>query len=68
MVLRCQMSGFPSRGLGDTLAKATRATGIAGIVHSVTKAIGFDCGCLERQQLLNATVPFFAGLPAAPPR
>jgi len=48
----------PSRGLGDTIAKVTHVTGIAGVVHKVTKALGYDCGCTRRQDILNKLVPY----------
>lgn len=38
-----------SKGLGDTIAKATKAIGI-----NQTK----DCGCQKRQELLNKLVPY----------
>ena len=47
-----------SRGLGDTIAKLTHATGIAQAVEAVTSAIGVPCGCKERQEWLNKVVPY----------
>jgi hypothetical protein len=41
--------------LGDTIHKITEATGIKKIV---TKAIGNDCGCDERQEKLNKMFPY----------
>jgi len=43
-----------SKGLGDTIAKMTHATGIAKIV----KAIAPDCGCNKRQEWLNNKIPY----------
>ena len=40
-----------SKGLGDTIAKITKATGIDKIVKFVA---GEDCGCDERQEKWNA--------------
>ena len=49
----------PSRGLGDTIAKITYATGIAKAVEVVTEALGIeDCGCGGRQEWLNGAVPY----------
>jgi hypothetical protein len=45
----------PSRGLGDTIAKITHATGIARVVKAV---VAEDCGCAERQGALNKWVPY----------
>jgi hypothetical protein len=49
----------PSRGLGDTIAKFTHATGIAKAVEVVTEALGIeDCGCGGRQEWINDLVPY----------
>lgn len=48
----------PSRGLGDTVAKFTHATGIAAAAHLVSRVTGVPCGCAERQQRWNAAVPY----------
>ena len=40
----------PSQGLGDTIEKVTRATGIKEVVKW---ALGEDCGCEERKEKLN---------------
>ncbi len=47
-----------SRGLGDTIAKFTHATGIAQAVEAVSQIVGVPCGCNERQQWLNEVVPY----------
>ena len=39
-----------SEGLGDTIAKVTEATGIKKAVELIA---GEDCGCKERQDVLN---------------
>jgi hypothetical protein len=49
---------FKSRGLGDTIAKITHATGIAQVVEAVSQIAGVPCGCAERQQWLNKVVPY----------
>ena len=43
-----------SKGLGDTIAKITNATGIAKIV----KVIIPNCGCDKRQEWLNKKIPY----------
>ena len=48
----------PSRGLGDSVEKFTKATGIKSAVNKVAKAIGKDCGCNERRDALNRVFPF----------
>ena len=47
-----------SKGLGDTVAKITKATGIKKIVDTVAKAAGKDCGCDKRQETLNRFFPY----------
>lgn len=47
-----------SKGLGDTIAKITKATGIKQVVESVSKATGKDCGCKKRQEKLNKIFPY----------
>lgn len=44
-----------SKGLGDTIAKITKATGIDKIVKFVA---GEDCGCDERKEKLNKLFPY----------
>jgi hypothetical protein len=43
------------KGLGDTVAAITKATGIESIVKSL---FGPDCGCDARQEKLNELVPY----------
>ena len=43
-------TGLPShqsKGLGDTVEKFTRATGIKKAVDAVSKAVGKDCGWVK---------------------
>tara|TARA_R110002167_G_scaffold87764_2_gene236895 strand:+ start:84 stop:305 length:222 start_codon:yes stop_codon:yes gene_type:complete len=54
-------TGLPShqsKGLGDTVEKFTRATGIKKAVDVVSKAIGKDCGCKNRKNKLNEIFPY----------
>jgi len=44
-----------SRGLGDTVAKITKATGIKAVVDKVTNG---DCVCEERRDTLNRIFPY----------
>jgi len=44
-----------SKGLGDTIAKVTKATKIDKLVKFIA---GEDCGCDERQELLNKTFTY----------
>ena len=48
-----------SRGLGDTIEKVAKATGIKKMVEGVTKAVGKkDCGCGKRRDTLNRIFPY----------
>ena len=42
-----------SKGLGDSIEKITKATGIKKVVETVAKAAGKDCGCGKRKEALN---------------
>lgn len=44
-----------SKGLGDTIAKITEATGIKNVVKFIA---GDDCGCDARQEALNKLFPY----------
>lgn len=49
----------PSRGLGDTIARFTHATGLDKVADTVAKAVGAKgCGCNKRQEALNNFVPY----------
>lgn len=43
-----------SKGLGDTIQKITKATGIDKAVSLITD----DCGCEERKNTLNKLFPY----------
>jgi hypothetical protein len=48
-----------SKGLGDTIAKFTEATGLDKAAEAVAKAMGKeDCGCTRRRDTLNELVPY----------
>ena len=47
-----------SKGLGDTVAKITKATGIKKVVDKVSGVVGKDCGCAKRQETLNRLFPY----------
>jgi hypothetical protein len=48
-----------SKGLGDTIAKITHATGLDIVAEKVANALGKeDCGCKRRQEKLNQLFPY----------
>tara|TARA_B100000287_G_C20641888_1_gene783771 strand:- start:1616 stop:1972 length:357 start_codon:yes stop_codon:yes gene_type:complete len=42
-----------SKGLGDTIEKITKATGIKKVVDTISEVTGKDCGCDSRKKALN---------------
>tara|TARA_R100000951_G_scaffold114030_1_gene117376 strand:+ start:825 stop:1199 length:375 start_codon:yes stop_codon:yes gene_type:complete len=44
-----------SKGLGDDIAAVTKATGIDKLVKDI---FGEDCGCPERQAMINKIFPY----------
>ena len=47
-----------SKGLGDSIEKITKATGIKKVVDTVSKAVNKDCGCAKRKDTLNRLFPY----------
>tara|TARA_R100000951_G_scaffold99722_1_gene90201 strand:- start:214 stop:375 length:162 start_codon:yes stop_codon:yes gene_type:complete len=47
-----------SKGLGDSVEKFTKATGIKKVVEKVSEATGKDCGCGKRKDTLNRIFPY----------
>ena len=47
-----------SRGLGDSIARFTKATGIKKAVDIVSEGLNIPCGCDARQEALNNLVPY----------
>ena len=47
-----------SEGVGDTVEKITKATGIKAAVDGVFDALGKDCGCDKRKETLNKMFPY----------
>ncbi len=48
-----------SRGLGDSIHKITKATGVHDLVEKGAKALGkSDCGCNKRRDTLNRLIPY----------
>ena len=47
-----------SRGLGDSVEKFTKATGIKTIVDRVSEGLNIPCGCNKRKEALNKMFPY----------
>jgi len=56
--MKLNRTSILSRGLGDSIEKITKATGIKKVVNKVSKATGNDCGCRERRDTLNRMFPY----------
>ena len=52
------MENKKSKGLGDSIEKFTKATGIRKVVDKVSKVVDKDCGCEERKNNLNRLFPY----------
>jgi|TARA_R110002167_G_C12592040_1_gene644316 hypothetical protein len=47
-----------SKGLGDSIERITKATGIKAVVDKVSELTGIDCKCEERKEALNKLYPY----------
>lgn len=47
-----------SKGLGDTVEKITKITGIKAIVDTVSKVTRKGCDCGKRKETLNRVFPY----------
>jgi hypothetical protein len=47
-----------SKGLGDTIEKITKATGIKKVVDTVSKITNKECGCGARKETFNRLFPY----------
>lgn len=47
-----------SKGLGDSIEKFTKATGIKTFVDKVSDGLNIPCGCQQRKEKLNEVFPY----------
>ena len=47
-----------SRGIGDSIERITKATGIKAVVDKISEATGIPCNCSERKEALNKLFPY----------
>ncbi len=45
------------KGLGDVIADITHKTGLDKVAELYTQVTGQDCGCKQRQEMLNNLFP-----------
>jgi hypothetical protein len=50
-----------SKGLGDSIEKVMKATGIKRMAEKYSAATGKDCGCSKRKESLNNKFPYGKG-------
>jgi hypothetical protein len=47
-----------SIGLGDSVEKFTKVTGIKKVVDTMSKRLNIPCGCEARKEALNKMFPY----------
>jgi len=47
-----------SKGLGDSIEKVTKATGIKTMTDIISKGLNVACGCEGRRDALNKIFPY----------
>ena len=53
------MKSNKSKGLGDSIEKITKLTGIKSLAQMSARAMGKkDCGCNKRKEALNKKFPY----------
>ena len=55
---RAYKDSLKDKGLGDTVERITKATGIKAVVDKVKDVTGWDCKCEERKEKLNKLFPY----------
>ena len=46
------------KGLGDSIHRFTKATGIKSVVDRVSEGLNIPCGCEGRREALNIMFPY----------
>ncbi len=52
------MDNSKSKGLGDTIEKITKSTGLKAIVDKISEVTKTPCGCGQRKDTLNKMFPY----------
>ena len=47
-----------SKGLGDSIYKFTKVTGIKNVVDKVSQGLNIPCGCEGRREAMNMMFPY----------
>jgi len=51
-------TNMKSKGLGDSIEKVTKATGIKTMTEIISKGLNVPCGCEGRKDALNKLFPY----------
>lgn len=51
-------NNMKSKGLGDSIEKITRATGVKHMVDTISEGLNIPCGCQGRKDALNKIFPY----------
>ena len=51
-------NNMKSKGLGDSIEKITKATGIKTMTEVISKGLNVPCGCEGRKDALNTIFPY----------
>ena len=54
-------NNMKSKGLGDSIEKITKATGVKRMVDTVSEGLNIPCGCEGRQKAMNTLFPYTRG-------
>ena len=46
------------KGLGDSIERITKITGVKSVTDAMARIFGKDCNCNERKELLNKWFPY----------
>ena len=51
-------NNMKSKGLGDSIEKITKVTGVKTMVDVISKGLNVPCGCEGRHNILNTIFPY----------
>lgn len=51
-------NNMKSKGLGDSIEKITKVTGVKTMVDVISKGLNVPCGCEGRHNTLNTIFPY----------
>ena len=51
-------NNMKSKGLGDSIEKITKVTGVKTMVDVISKGLNVPCGCEGRRDALNTIFPY----------